>query len=143
MCIYPFLFCVYVCVTEYLHSIGIIHRDMKCSNLLMQDNMIVKIADFGSSMYIDQVQNESLSKKKGATPHYMAPEMLISPTQQSYSVDIWQLGHIVAELAIAYPILYNYDITDIYELVSTKPESVLSMFFCCMTFIFAFKKNYN
>lgn len=58
---------------EYLHSQGVIHCDIKADNLLLDEDDVVKIADFGVSEILDP-QNDIITKTAGS-PAYMAPEL--------------------------------------------------------------------
>lgn len=59
---------------EYLHSKGIVHRDLKADNILIDKNMIAKITDFGSSR---SMQETKMTKYIG-TSVYMAPVCYIN-----------------------------------------------------------------
>lgn len=79
-------------VLSYIHSKGIIHRDLKLENILMTSNVgdsEFKLADFGLACYIDK----SLKSKSGS-PGYMAPEILRGNTY-STKVDVFSAGIII------------------------------------------------
>lgn len=82
---------------EYLHSNNIVHRDIKCSNILVDKTGTVKISDFGSASKV-KTMGESICLKslKGTLP-WMAPEVIC---QQIYGkkADIWSLGCSVIEM---------------------------------------------
>ncbi|EDO15459.1 hypothetical protein Kpol_463p8 [Vanderwaltozyma polyspora DSM 70294] len=82
---------------SYLHSRGILHRDMKADNLLLDQDGVCKISDFGISRKSNDIYSNSEMTMKG-TVFWMAPEMV--DTKQGYSakVDIWSLGCIVLEM---------------------------------------------
>lgn len=81
----------------YLHSRGILHRDMKADNLLLDQDGICKISDFGISRRSKDIYSNSDMTMRG-TVFWMAPEMV--DTKQGYSakVDIWSLGCVVLEM---------------------------------------------
>jgi len=82
----------------FLHSKHKIHRDIKCANLLLNNNGIIKIGDFGVSKQVDQ--NQVNNQTKIGSPCWMAPEML-EEEGGTYNelVDIWSLGITAIEMA--------------------------------------------
>ncbi|KAJ7956251.1 Serine/threonine protein kinase [Quillaja saponaria] len=82
---------------QFLHSQGILHRDLKSENLLLGEDMCVKVADFGISCLESQVGNP-----KGFTGTYrwMAPEM-IKEKHHTKKVDVYSFGIVLWELLTA------------------------------------------
>ncbi|XBW37568.1 hypothetical protein QEN19_003149 [Hanseniaspora menglaensis] len=82
---------------SYLHNLGILHRDMKADNLLLDLDGVCKISDFGISKKSNDIYSNAEMTMTG-TIFWMAPEMV--DTKQGYSakVDIWSLGCIVLEM---------------------------------------------
>ncbi|ETL79390.1 STE/STE11 protein kinase [Phytophthora nicotianae] len=89
----------------YLHSKNIIHHDIKPANILVDQNGVVKIADFGSSRLINSatIPNGSMLSLHG-TPNYMAPEVIKQSTGRSRKADIWSLGCTVLRLLTGGPL---------------------------------------
>lgn len=85
---------------KYLHSFDppIIHRDIKPENLLLDENLRIKLADFGWSNFKD---NEETRNTYCGTPEYLSPEMVKRIGHDS-SVDIWSLGVLLFELLAGY-----------------------------------------
>uniref|UniRef100_A0A8C9SVW3 cGMP-dependent protein kinase n=1 Tax=Scleropages formosus TaxID=113540 RepID=A0A8C9SVW3_SCLFO len=94
-------FCV-ACVTEafdYLHRNGVIYRDLKPENLLLDTEGYIKLVDFGFAKKI------GLGQKTWTfcgTPEYVAPEIILNKGHD-FSVDFWSLGILVFELLTGNP----------------------------------------
>ena len=73
----------------YLHDNGVVHRDIKLDNILLDGHGNIKIADFGVSRKV--VDNEILFEQCG-TPAYIAPEIVRELGYKGYPVDIWSAG---------------------------------------------------
>uniref|UniRef100_A0A8D0BHG9 Serine/threonine-protein kinase PLK n=1 Tax=Salvator merianae TaxID=96440 RepID=A0A8D0BHG9_SALMN len=85
---------------QYLHQQGIIHRDLKLSNLFITSNMQVKIGDLGLA-----TQEEQTSRRRGVicgTPNYLAPEV-IAKKGHSFKSDVWALGCIMYTALAGFP----------------------------------------
>eukprot|EP00873_Tetraselmis_striata_P001178 jgi/Tetstr1/421442/TSEL_012391.t1 len=89
----------------YLHSRGIVHRDLKLENLILEndrDDSPVKIADFGLAKLMEP---DSLLKTMCGSPQYVAPEILsVGVTVEEYTpaVDMWSVGVILFILLSGY-----------------------------------------
>jgi serine/threonine protein kinase len=82
---------------EYLHSQGILHRDLKSENLLLGEDMCVKVADFGISCLESQCGS---AKGFTGTYRWMAPEM-IKEKHHTKKVDVYSFGIVLWELLTA------------------------------------------
>ncbi|CAM8993920.1 unnamed protein product [Rhodiola kirilowii] len=86
---------------EYLHSNGVIHCDIKSSNILISEENGVKLSDFGCSKRADCESNDDAISISG-TPVYMAPETARGE-EQGTEADIWAIGCTVIEMATGGP----------------------------------------
>ena len=78
---------------KYLHDNNLIHRDIKPENILLDENLVPKLSDFGWSAIIKNEKRHTFC----GTFEYMAPEMFENE-EYTYSVDIWSLGILLYEL---------------------------------------------
>lgn len=81
---------------HYLHSERIVHLDLKPGNILLDCNMVPKIADFGLSKCFTEKQNEMTMTTTSGTLGYMAPEFHCSKI--TFQLDIFSLGAIITEI---------------------------------------------
>lgn len=91
---------------EYLHSQGIVHRDIKGGNLLYTKRGKVKLADFGVSATLTEGSNDNTAV---GSPYWMAPEIIEMKGQVSPACDIWSLGCTVIELLTGHPPYHDLD----------------------------------
>uniref|UniRef100_A0A8B9JS68 phosphorylase kinase n=1 Tax=Astyanax mexicanus TaxID=7994 RepID=A0A8B9JS68_ASTMX len=92
-------------VVQFLHSHNIVHRDLKPENILLDDDMNIKLTDFGFSVQIERGQK--LNEVCG-TPGYLAPEIIecsMDPNHPGYgpAVDLWSSGVIMYTLLAGSP----------------------------------------
>uniref|UniRef100_A0A914Y7I4 Protein kinase domain-containing protein n=1 Tax=Panagrolaimus superbus TaxID=310955 RepID=A0A914Y7I4_9BILA len=75
-----------ISAVDYLHKLGIVHRDLKAENLLLDSNLNIKLADFGFSNFYDK--NDTLNTFCGSPP-YAAPEVFEGKRYNGPEIDIW------------------------------------------------------
>ncbi|KAL1337477.1 hypothetical protein AAHE18_10G141900 [Arachis hypogaea] len=93
-----------LCGLQYCHEKGVIHRDIKSSNLLVDTRGVLKIADFGLAHSFDIKSNGPLTNKV-VTLWYRAPELLLGSTNYGFGVDLWSAGCLLAEMFVGRPIM--------------------------------------
>ena len=80
-----------------IHSKSIIHWDLKTSNLLLDEEGVLKICDFGlARVYEPDIPLTNLV----VTLYYWSPELLLGETKYTSAVDMWSVGCILAELLL-------------------------------------------
>ncbi|CAJ1974910.1 unnamed protein product [Sphenostylis stenocarpa] len=89
---------------EHCHSRGVLHRDIKGSNLLIDNEGILKIADFGLATFFDPKIKQSMTSRV-VTLWYRPPELLLGATLYGVGIDLWSAGCILAELLAGKPIM--------------------------------------
>jgi len=85
-----------------MHSANVIHRDMKPSNLLLNSECLLKVADFGLARLVDAPKEDGTKTQVltdyVATRWYRAPEILLGSNNYTKAVDMWSIGCILGEL---------------------------------------------
>ena len=72
---------------QYIHNKGIVHRDLKLGNILLDNVGVAKLGDFGLAMYYKDAKPGNIC----GTPNFIAPEVLNDSIHEPAS-DIWALG---------------------------------------------------
>lgn len=85
----------------YLHEHKIVHRDLKCGNILVDHMGKLKLADFGCSKIIRELEENQMHSFKG-TIHFMAPEV-VDHAYYSEKSDIWALGVMIIQMITGKP----------------------------------------
>lgn len=111
---------------KYLHENGILHRDLKADNLLLEIDGVCKISDFGISKRSQDIYSNNAEMSMQGTVFWMAPEVIhsmVEEKKQGYSakVDIWSLGCVMLEMfAGQRPWSNEAVVSAIYKLGKTK-----------------------
>lgn len=89
---------------EFLHDNWILHRDLKTSNILLNNRGEIKLADFGMARFVGDPTPSNLTQLV-VTLWYRAPELLLGAKEYDASIDMWSLGCIFGELLTKQPLL--------------------------------------
>lgn len=108
---------------KYLHENKIVHRDLKLGNLFLNDNMELKVGDFGLATKIASESDRKLTLC--GTPNYIAPEVLFKKGH-SFEVDVWSLGCIVYTLVVGKPPFETNDLKDTYKKIKQNEYKIPS-----------------
>lgn len=115
-----------LCGIEHCHSQGVMHRDVKTSNILVNNEGILKIADFGLANFTARYNKEPLTTRV-VTLWYRPPELLLGSTNYGVSLDLWSVGCVFAELFTRRPFLKGKT-----EVITLNISAFL-MLLCCVT----------
>mmetsp|Transcript_19566 Transcript_19566/g.66562 ORF Transcript_19566/g.66562 Transcript_19566/m.66562 type:complete len:242 (-) Transcript_19566:1317-2042(-) len=91
----------------FCHLNNVLHRDIKGANLLIDNNGLMKLADFGLARPYGCIQQEEANALTNnvITLWYRPPELLLGSTKYGPEVDMWSVGCILAEMLVQKPIL--------------------------------------
>ncbi|KAI0866848.1 kinase-like domain-containing protein [Xylaria cubensis] len=103
---------------EYLHSQGIIHRDIKPDNLLLTEDDVLKIVDFGVSEMFEK-SNEMMTNKSAGSPAFLPPELCQAKhgDVSGKAADIWSMGVTLYCLKYGELPFNGSSIMDMYEAI--------------------------
>jgi len=84
---------------HHIHSKRMIHRDIKCANILLTQSGLCKLSDFGFSKTYDSTVSQDVAETFLGTPYYLAPELW---KRQKYNkkADVWSLGVVLYEMML-------------------------------------------
>ena len=120
----------------YMHKNNMIHRDIKPENLLLDENLNLKLCDFGFARKVKLNKNNNNINEMTdyvATRWYRSPELLLSGGIYGPDVDYWAVGCIMGELADGNPMFPGENETDqincIIKVLGNLPEDLVNMFY--------------
>ncbi|KAJ6653910.1 hypothetical protein lerEdw1_007668 [Lerista edwardsae] len=106
---------------QYLHSNQVIHRDLKLGNLFLNDDMEVKIGDFGLATKVEFAGERK--KTLCGTPNYIAPEVL-GKKGHSFEVDVWSIGCIMYTLLVGKPPFETSCLKETYSRIKNNEYTI-------------------
>ena len=105
--------------TKYLYDNKILHRDIKPQNIMMVDNDIIKLTDFGFAKIFNS-DNDNMAQTICGSPIYMAPE-IIKCNKYSIKTDLWSIGVILYEMIIGKPPYKAISHIQLIQMIDTQP----------------------
>lgn len=106
---------------DFLHTHWILHRDLKTSNILLNNRGEIKLADFGMARFVGNPAPNNLTQLV-VTLWYRSPELLLGTTTYDSAVDMWSLGCIFGELLTRQPLLSGKNEVEQLSKVSQAPS---------------------
>uniref|UniRef100_A0A8C9YAZ2 protein kinase C n=1 Tax=Sander lucioperca TaxID=283035 RepID=A0A8C9YAZ2_SANLU len=97
---------------QFLHSKGVVYRDLKLDNVMLDKDGHIKIADFG--MCKERMFGDARATTFCGTPDYIAPEILLGQ-KYTFSVDWWSFGVLVYEMLIGQSPFQGDDEDELFE----------------------------
>lgn len=107
----------------YLHNQCVIHRDLKLGNLFLNDDLDIKLGDFGLATRVDF--DGERKRTLCGTPNYIAPEVL-AKKGHSYEVDVWSIGCILYTLLVGKPPFETSSLKDTYSRIKRNEYRIPS-----------------
>ncbi|XP_078072677.1 cyclin-dependent kinase 13-like isoform X3 [Mustelus asterias] len=102
---------------DYCHKKNFLHRDIKCSNILLNNRGQIKLADFGLARLYNSEESRPYTNKV-ITLWYRPPELLLGEERYTPAIDVWSCGCILGELFTKKPIFQaNQELAQL-ELIS-------------------------
>lgn len=119
-----------LCGVKYIHSAGVVHRDLKPGNILVSNRGTLKICDFGLARSIGQKNEYAVEPITNyvATRWYRSPELILRTCNYGKPVDMWAIGCIVGELYGRQPLMPGknlaHQIQEIIKYLGNPPEDI-------------------
>lgn len=110
-----------ISAVDFCHSRGVYHRDLKPENLLLDENGVLKVSDFGLSALVESKSQDGLLHTTCGTPAYVAPEVIKSKGYDGAKADIWSCGVILYVLLAGYLPFHDANLISLYRKI-TKAE---------------------
>ena len=103
---------------EYSHRLKIVHRDLKPENVLLDDELNVKLADYGLS---NQMTEGEFLKTSCGSPNYAAPEVIRGGFYSGPEVDVWSAGVILYVMLCGRLPFENENVQTLFQMITRAP----------------------
>jgi len=110
---------------EYSHRLKIVHRDLKPENVLLDDDLNVKIADFGLS---NEISDGDFLTTSCGSPNYAAPEVIRGGVYAGPEIDVWSSGVILYVMLCGRLPFEDDDVQVLFQKISRTCSTVLPKF---------------
>lgn len=100
---------------DFCHSRGVYHRDLKPENLILDENGVLKVLDFGLSALNACKHHDGLLHTTCGTPAYVAPEVICKEGYDGAKADIWSCGVILFVLLAGYLPFHDKNLMAMYK----------------------------
>ncbi|RVX03153.1 CBL-interacting protein kinase 18 [Vitis vinifera] len=104
-----------ISAVDFCHSRGVYHRDLKPENLLLDENGVLKVTDFGLSALAESKHQDGLLHTTCGTPAYVAPEVINRKGYDGAKADIWSCGVILFVLLAGYLPFHDSNLMEMYR----------------------------
>ena len=104
-----------ISAVDFCHSRGVYHRDLKPENLLLDENGVLKVTDFGLSALAESKHLDGLLHTTCGTPAYVAPEVISRKGYDGAKADIWSCGVILFVLLAGYLPFHDSNLMEMYR----------------------------
>lgn len=110
---------------EYLHAQGVVHRDIKPDNLLLTDDDVLKIVDFGVSEMFEKPEQMRTAKSAGS-PAFLPPELCVAKhgDVSGTAADIWSMGVTLYCLRYGRIPFHRSGVLEMYEAITTEAPEI-------------------
>ncbi|CAG0925879.1 unnamed protein product, partial [Notodromas monacha] len=106
---------------EYLHSRGVVHKDIKPGNLLLATDGMLKISDFGVAEVLDRFAPDDTISVSQGTPAFQPPEVAIGlEAFPGFKLDVWSSGVTLFNLVTGEYPYYGDNVFQLYKSIAEK-----------------------